>query len=44
MSSRLFGEAITPLMWLGMALVVAGVLLVELGSHSAPAHDPTGGA
>jgi small multidrug resistance pump len=44
MSSRLFGEAITRLMWLGMALVVAGVLLVELGSHPAAADDPTGGA
>ena len=40
MSARLFGESITPYMWLGMALVVAGVLLVELGSHSARTHSP----
>jgi drug/metabolite transporter (DMT)-like permease len=40
MSARLFDEAITSLMWVGMALVVAGVLLVELGSRSAPSHRP----
>ncbi|HET6651309.1 MAG TPA: SMR family transporter [Nocardioides sp.] len=38
LSVRLFGEAITPVMWFGMALVVAGVVLVELGSHSARRH------
>jgi small multidrug resistance pump len=40
MSARLFDETVTSLMWVGMALVVAGVLLVELGSRSAPSHRP----
>ncbi|MCZ2836904.1 DMT family transporter [Modestobacter sp. VKM Ac-2985] len=31
----LFGEALTPLMGLGFVVIVAGVLLVELGSHRA---------
>ncbi len=35
MSALLFGEPLTPLMGLGMALVVLGVLVVEVGSHVA---------
>ncbi|MCZ2809963.1 SMR family transporter [Modestobacter sp. VKM Ac-2979] len=31
----LFGEPLTPLMGLGFAVIVAGVLLVELGAHRA---------
>lgn len=33
LSVVIFGEAITPLMGLGMALIILGVALVELGSH-----------
>lgn len=44
LSARLFDEAITRLMWVGMALVVAGVLLVELGSQSARRRGPSGAA
>lgn len=35
MSALLFGEPLTVVMGLGMALVVLGVLVVELGHHSA---------
>jgi len=35
-----YGEAFTGLMILGLALVVAGVILVELGSHR-PRQEPT---
>lgn len=38
LSWLVFGEALTPLMWLGMTLVIAGVLCVELGSQRAQAH------
>lgn len=31
----IFGEALTAVMFAGMALIVGGVLLVELGSHRA---------
>lgn len=44
MAARLFGEAITPFMWAGMGLIVAGVLLVEMGSHSARARTSRGPA
>jgi len=44
MSARLFGEEITPLMAVGLALVAAGVLLVEVGSRSARTHGPRGPA
>lgn len=37
----LFGEPLTPLMGLGFAVIVAGVLLVEFGSHRAE-HAPEG--
>lgn len=33
--AAILGEALTPVTLLGMALVIAGVLLVELGSHRA---------
>ncbi|OMH29383.1 QacE family quaternary ammonium compound efflux SMR transporter [Tersicoccus phoenicis] len=35
MSMVIFGEPITVLMGIGIAVIVAGVLLVELGSHAA---------
>jgi small multidrug resistance pump len=38
MSTLIFDEALTGLMVLGMAIVVLGVLTVELGSHAAT-HD-----
>lgn len=34
-SAALFGEPLTTMMVAGMVLIMAGVLLVELGSHSA---------
>ncbi len=33
LSAALFGETLTPTMLAGIALVIAGVLCVELGSH-----------
>ena len=33
LSSLLFGEALTPVMLVGIGLVIAGVLCVELGRH-----------
>ena len=41
LSSLLFGEALTAVMWLGLALIVLGVLVVELGSQVA--HRPRDG-
>ena len=35
MSTLLFEEAFTGLMGIGIALVIAGVLVVELGAHEA---------
>jgi len=35
MSSLIFNEALTALMGLGIVLIIAGVLTVELGSHQA---------
>lgn len=35
LSTALFGEAFTPLMGMGIALIIGGVLLVELGSQAA---------
>ena len=34
-AAALFGEPLTPLMGLGFAVIVAGVLLVELGANRA---------
>lgn len=41
MSMVLFGEPITLLMGVGIVLVMAGVLCIELGSQLAHAHVPT---
>jgi small multidrug resistance pump len=38
MSALLFGEALTPIMGLGMGLIVVGVLVIEFGSHAATRH------
>lgn len=39
LTALLFGDALTWVMGLGFAVIVAGVLLVELGSHQAePGH------
>lgn len=35
LSSVIFGEPFTGLMGIGLAVIIAGVLLVELGSHRA---------
>ena len=40
--AAILGEALTPVTLLGMALVIAGVLLVELGSHRAGARHTAG--
>lgn len=44
LSWLVFGEALTPLMMAGIALVIAGVVCIELGSHHAAgapaAHEP----
>ena len=37
LSAVIFGEALTPVMGLGMALIVGGVLVVEIGSQRAEA-------
>lgn len=40
LAALLFGEALTPVMMVGVAMVIVGVLCVELGSHKAPAAEP----
>lgn len=40
LSALLFGEPLTPVMLLGMALVIAGVLCVEIGSGRARRRPP----
>lgn len=35
MSAVIFGESLTPLVGVGIALIIAGVLTVELGSQQA---------
>lgn len=40
LSAAIFGEPLTPLMVLGMALVIAGVLCVEVGSQRAERAHP----
>jgi small multidrug resistance pump len=42
LSAVIFGEALTGVMALGMALVIVGVLVVELGSHTAARHQDEG--
>lgn len=41
LSSAIYGERVTGLMGAGIALIIGGVLLVELGSHErAPVESP----
>lgn len=40
LAAIIFGEALTPLMMVGVAMVIGGVLCVELGSHKVPAGEP----
>lgn len=40
LAALLFGEALTPMMMVGVAMVIGGVLCVELGSHKEPAAEP----
>lgn len=42
LSAVIFDEALTGVMALGMALVIIGVLVVELGSHTAARHQGEG--
>jgi small multidrug resistance pump len=44
LSAALFGEPFTPLMGVGIALIVGGVLLVELGSQAAHRRRTTAAA
>jgi small multidrug resistance pump len=44
LSSLLFGEPLTPVMVLGLVVIIAGVLLVELGSQHAERTRATSGA
>lgn len=44
LSTVVYAEPLTPLMGVGIALVVAGVLCVELGARARPAGARTGGA
>ncbi|MDP9822988.1 DMT family transporter [Nocardioides massiliensis] len=41
LSSAIFGEPFTGLMGVGVAVIIAGVLLVELGSHRAQHAPPS---
>lgn len=36
LSAAIFGEPLTPIMLVGVTLVIAGVLCVEFGSHKRP--------
>jgi small multidrug resistance pump len=40
LAALIIGEALTPVMMIGVAMVIAGVLCVELGSHKEPAKEP----
>ena len=42
LASAIFGEPLTPVMLLGMAVIIGGVLCVELGSQQATAKRPAG--
>ncbi|MCX0278221.1 SMR family transporter [Nocardia zapadnayensis] len=47
LSAAIYGEPLTPLMGIGIGLVIAGVLCVELGSHGgrrAPVRDAGAGS
>ena len=39
LAAVIFGEALTPMMMIGVAMVIGGVLCVELGSHKEPAKE-----
>ena len=39
LAALLFGEPLTPMMLMGVALVIGGVLCVELGSHQQPKEE-----
>jgi small multidrug resistance pump len=40
LAALIFGETLTPVMLVGVAMVIGGVLCVELGSHKTPAEEP----
>ena len=40
LAALIFGEALTPVMLIGVAMVIGGVLCVELGSHKTQAEEP----
>ena len=40
LAALIFGETLTPVMLVGVAMVIGGVLCVELGSHKTPAAEP----
>lgn len=40
LAAIIFGEALTPLMMVGVAMVIGGVLCVELGSRKEAADEP----
>jgi small multidrug resistance pump len=39
LAALLFGEPLTPMMLMGVALVIGGVLCVEIGSHKRPIEE-----
>jgi small multidrug resistance pump len=39
LAALLFGEPLTPMMLMGVALVIGGVLCVELASHQQPGEE-----
>jgi len=39
LAAIIFGEALTPMMLIGVAMVISGVLCVELGPHKEPAKE-----
>ena len=41
LATAVFGDPLTGLMGFGIAMVIAGVLCVEIGSHAAHAKQPT---
>ncbi|MET1085791.1 MAG: SMR family transporter [Arthrobacter sp.] len=40
LAALIFGETLTPMMLIGVAMVIGGVLCIELGSHKEPAREP----
>jgi small multidrug resistance pump len=39
LAAAIFGEPLTPMMLIGVTLVIGGVLCVELGSHQQPQNE-----